>query len=114
VERAVRGAERAVENREAFEGRLIGVYLYGLVSVVEDVARLDVTGVDSNGFGHRWDHFSKPLQDWARGYGMANLFATPRSSPVTDVVLSGLKTHMTARIADPVDAGYLAKYAPQG
>lgn len=114
VHQAVRGAERAVDNREAFEGRLIGVYLFGLVSVVADIARLDVMGVDAAGITHRWQYFSKPLQDWAREHALTSVFATPRAALPSDVVLSGLKTHMTACLTNPVDAGYLAKFAPQG
>jgi hypothetical protein len=114
VQQAVRAAERAVDNREAFEGRLIGVYLHGLVSVVPDIARLDVMGVDAAGMTHRWQYFSKPLKDWAHEYSLSSVFATPRPALPSDVVLSGLKTHLTACLTNPVDAGYLAKYAPQG
>ena len=113
IERAVSRAQEAITNREAFEGRLIGVYLYGLISVVTDIARLAIMGVDSAGVPHRWKYFSSPLQEWARGHGMETVTVQMQGTP-TDALLRGLRTHMTASLANPVDAGYLAKYAPEG
>lgn len=113
IERAVSRAQDAIQNREAFEGRLIGVYLYGLISVVTDIARLGIMGVDRAGLPHRWKYFSCPLQEWARGHGMDTVTVQIQGSP-PDALLRGLRTHMTACLTNPVDAGYLAKYAPEG
>lgn len=113
IERAVSRAQDAINNKEAFEGRLVGVYLYGLISVVTDIARLGIMGVDRAGVSHRWRYFSSPLQEWARGHGMDAVTVQMQPAP-TDALLRGLRTHMTACLTSPVDAGYLAKYAPEG
>ncbi len=114
VERAARGADEAIDRAEAFEGRLVGVYLFGLASIVEDVARLAVRGIDREGASRVWDYFSVPLLAWARGHGMEQLLVhhIPGSTPA--VVVNGLRNSMIAHIASHRDAGYLAKYAPLG
>ena len=113
IERAVSGAQEAIRNREAFEGRLVGVYLYGLMSVVTDIARVGIIGVDRSGTPHRWRYFSAPLLDWARSHGMDVVTVQAQAAP-TDALVRGLRTHMTACLTNPVDAGYLAKFAPEG
>ena len=114
VEHAVSRAQGAIEEGQAFEGRLIGVYLYGLVSVVTDVARLGVRGHDRQGRIVRWPYFSEPLLAWAHRHGIEELIAKQVSTPPSEVILSGLRTHMIACLTNPVDAGYLAKHAAQG
>lgn len=113
LERAIGRAQQAIEEGQAFEGRLVGVYLYGLLDVVGDIARLVVRGEDWQGRVLRWEYFEQPLQAWARQHGIDYLIPE-RTHPPSDVVLSGLRTHMTAALADPVDAGYLARHAAQG
>lgn len=113
VERAIGRAQQAIDEGQAFEGRLVGVYLYGLLDVVGDIAQLVVRGEDWQGRVLRWEYFEQPLQAWARRHGIDYLIPECTHVP-SDVVLSGLRTHMTARLADPVDAGYLARHAPQG
>jgi hypothetical protein len=114
MERAIGRAQQAIEQGQAFEGRLVGVYLYGLLDVVGDIARLVVRGEDWQGRVLRWEFFEQPLQAWARQHGIDYLIPELTHAPPSDVVLSGLRTHMTAALADPVDAGYLARHAPQG
>lgn len=114
VVRAVSRAQAAIDEGQAFEGRLVGVYLYGLLDIVGDIAQLVVRGEDPQGTLHRWEYFSEPLLQWARLRGLPRVTVervVPAPSPV---VLSGLRTHMTARLADPIDAGYLARHASQG
>jgi hypothetical protein len=114
VENAVGRAQEAIEKGQAFEGRLIGVYLYGLVSVVTQVARLVIRGVDRNGQTVRWNYFSEPLLQWAGRHGIEQLVVKQATEPASEVVLSGLRTHMIACLASPVDAGYLEKHASYG
>ena len=114
LERAIGRAQQAIEQGQAFEGRLVGVYLYGLLDVVGDIAQLVVRGQDRAGQVHRWEYFEQPLQPWAQQRGIACLTAERTHAPPSEVVLSGLRTHMTARLADTVDAGYLARHAAQG
>jgi len=114
VERAVMRAQQAIEQGQAFEGRLVGVYLYGLLGVVGEIAQLVVRGEDRDGQMRRWEYFSQPLLAWARQHGIQRVLVHRLETPPSEVVLSGLRTHMTACLADPVDAGYLAKHAGQG
>lgn len=114
VERAVRRAGEAIDQGQAFEGRLVGVYLYGLLGVVSDIAQLSIRGEDAKGQLRRWEYFSQPLLAWAREHGIQRIIAERMQSQPSDVVLSGLRTHMTACLTNPVDAGYLARHAAQG
>ncbi|TWO71467.1 hypothetical protein FN976_11160 [Caenimonas sedimenti] len=114
VEEAVKRAHNAVTHGESFEGRLVGVYMYGLVSVSADVARLVVRGRARGGHLVRWAHFSEPLLQWAGRNGIEDLIVRHSDQPTSDVVLTGVRQHMVAAICTSRDAGYLAKYAPQG
>lgn len=114
VERAVTRAQVAIDQGQAFEGRLVGVYLYGLLGVVNDIAQLVIRGEDRDGHLRRWEYFSQPLIEWARKHGIERLLVQQLPVPPSEVVLTGLRTHMTACLTDPVDAGYLAKHAAQG
>jgi hypothetical protein len=114
VEHAVRRAQEAIDLGQAFEGRLVGVYLYGLLGVIADIAQVEVRGEDARGQARCWLHFSEPLLQWARHHGMASLQVHRAAAPPPEVVLAGLRTHMTACLTDPLDAGYLAKHAAQG
>jgi hypothetical protein len=116
IEDAATRAQRAVENREAFEGRLIGVYLYGLLSAVGEIARLDAIGHCEDGSSHRWPYlFSAPsLKEWAAAGQMRTISVHPVGRAASSDLISGLRDYMKARIANSVDLGYLAKYAPQG
>ena len=114
VERAVARAQGAIDEGQAFEGRLVGVYLYGLLGVVKDIAQLVVRGEDRGGEIRRWEYFSQPLLAWARTHGVQRLLVQQVPTPPSEIVLSGLRTHMTACLTDPVDAGYLAKHAAHG
>lgn len=114
VERAVGRAQEAIDQGQAFEGRLVGVYLYGLLCVVNDIAQLTIRGEDRGGQIRRWEYFSQPLLHWARGHGIARVLVQQVPTPPSEVVLTGLRTHMTACLTDPVDAGYLAMHAAHG
>lgn len=114
VERAVGRAQEAIDQGQAFEGRLVGVYLYGLLGVVNDIAQLVIRGEDRDGQMRRWEYFSRPLLQWAREHGIQKVLVQRVPTPPSEVVLSGLRTHMTACLTDPVDAGYLAKHAAHG
>lgn len=114
VEHAVLRAQEAIDLGQAFEGRLVGVYLYGLLGVIADIAQVVVRGEDGDGQMRRWPYFSQPLPQWARQHGMARLQVHRTAAAPAEVVLVGLRTHMTACVTDPLDAGYLAKHAAQG
>lgn len=114
VERAVSRAQEAIEQGQAFEGRLVGVYLYGLLGVITDIAQLVIRGEDQDGLIRRWEYFSQPLLKWARQHGIQRVLVQREQTPPSEVVLTGLRTHMTACLTDPVDAGYLAKHAAHG
>ncbi|HEX2543435.1 MAG TPA: hypothetical protein VHL79_01060 [Ramlibacter sp.] len=114
VERAVRRAHTEIERGQAFEGRLVGVYLYGLLDVVDDVALLLVRGQDHGGQIRRWEYFSEPLLLWARRQGIEEVILERVPEQPSEAVLCGLRTHMTACLTSPLDAGYLARHAAQG
>lgn len=114
IQRAVTRADQSLSNGEGFQGRLTGVYLFGLTSIAEEVSRIVVSGVDDHGHHHRWPYFSRPLSQWASRQGLHQLEAEVTQPAASDVLLSGLKTHIVARLTDPQEAGYLAKYAPLG
>jgi len=114
VESAVKRAQEAIEQGQAFEGRLVGVYLYGLLGVLGEIAQLAIRGEDQDGQLRRWEYFSQPLLQWARQHGIQRLLVQRAEALPSEVVLTGLRTHMTACLTDPVDAGYLAKHAAQG
>jgi len=113
VKAAILNAQEAVDQGQAFEGRLVGVYLQGLLSVHESIGKLIVRGEDRSGHVRRWEHFSSPLLVWARGHGIENLVVS-KAPNVTDAFLRGLYYHMLTSIATPVDAGYLTKHASRG
>jgi hypothetical protein len=114
VHAAVTGAQEAIDQGQAFEGRLVGVYIFGLISVVQDIASLVVRGRNKAGQSIRWEYFSQPLLEWAREHGIEEVVVTKSASRPSAAMLEGLRTHLLARIADPIDAGYLAKHAPHG
>ena len=111
---AVLRAQEAIDQGQAFEGRLVGVYLYGLLGVIGDIAQVVVRGEDAEGQMRRWPYFSQVLRQWALEHGMTRLYVHRAAAPPSEVVLVGLRTHMTACLTDPLDAGYLAKHAAQG
>lgn len=114
VHDAVTRAQEAIEQGQAFEGRLVGVYIFGLISVVQEIACLVVRGRNKGGQVLRWEYFSQPLLEWAREHGIEELIVTKASVRPSAAMLEGLRTHLLARIANPMDAGYLAKHAPHG
>jgi hypothetical protein len=114
IERAALRAQDAIDRGEAFEGRLVGVYLFGLLSIVGEIARMAVVGVDADGVTQRWPYFAAPLREWAVKAKIQSLALQPLLIAPTEVMLSGLRMHMIARLANPVDAGYLAKHAANG
>jgi hypothetical protein len=114
VHDAVTRAQEAIEQGQAFEGRLVGVYIFGLISVVQEIACLVVRGRNKGGQVFRWEYFSQPLLEWARENGIEELVVTKAAVRPSAAMLEGLRTHLLARIANPMDAGYLAKHAPHG
>lgn len=114
LQHAVLRAQEAIDQGQAFEGRLVGLYLYGLLAVIADIAQVAVEGEDREGQMRRWAHFSQPLVPWARQRGVVRLHVQRAASRPPEVVLAGLRTHMTACLTDPLDAGYLARHAAQG
>lgn len=114
VHDAVTRAQEAIEQGQAFEGRLVGVYIFGLISVVQEIACLVVRGRNKGGQVLRWEYFSQPLLEWARENGIEELVVTKAAVRPSAAMLEGLRTHLLARIANPMDAGYLVKHAPHG
>jgi hypothetical protein len=111
VERAATRAEELIPQGQAFEGAVVAAYLEGLLEVVAQIGQLVVRGQDRKGQIQRWEYFSKPLLQWARGHGIDRLLVHASMVPPTKLVNEGLRTHMIAAITTPVEAGYLAKYA---
>ncbi len=116
VHDAVTRAQQASEQGQAFEGRLVGVYLYGLTSVIPQIAGLVVRGKDRAGQIRRWEYFSQPLLQWAREHGIEELVVTKTAvrPSESETLLRGLLNHLLAGIADPIDAGYMYRHAPHG
>lgn len=114
VNEAVTRAHEAIDQGQAFQGRLVGVYLYGLMTVVQDIAGLVIRGKGASGNVHRWEYFSQPLLEWARQHNIEQVLVSKVRERPSAAMVEGLRTHLLARIADPIDAGYLAKHAPHG
>ena len=114
VEKALHKVDVAVQRGEAYEARIVGIYIYWLSQCVHDLARLAVYGVTVSGQRLRWEYFEEPLNAWAKKYGITYLEAELVEEPPSDEVIAGLRTHLVARITDPVDAGYMEMYAPRG
>jgi hypothetical protein len=106
--------QTSVQNGEAFLGRVVGVYLYGLTDLGADVARLIITGVDETGATHRWTPFSEPLKGWASRLRIDTVCAELASPAPSEVVIAGIRTHMITHLSSPVDTGYLIKHAANG
>lgn len=105
----------AIDRGETFEGRLIGLYLYGLASCIRDVARVGVYGYDKDGNIHHWKYFSEPLKGWAKKHNLLELEAHLVENEPTDEQLLGLRMHLVARItSNPDDAGRLEMHAFRG
>lgn len=114
VETAIRKVEAAIQRGEGYEGRVVGIYLYWLSQCVADVARIEVYGVNKDGARFRWTPFEAPLHEWAKKNGMTHLEACLAEETPRNEFVAGLKTHLVARISNPVDTGYLEMYAPRG
>jgi hypothetical protein len=114
IQEAVIRWQTSVQNGEAFLGRAVGVYLYGLTQNAADVARLKITGVDQRGETHRWTHFSEPLKGWANRHRIDTVCAEILVPAPSEVVIAGIRTHMVTHLASPVDTGYLIKHAAHG
>lgn len=93
--------------------RLLGVFLWGLMSIQKEVGRLRVRGLDRNGKVLQWDHFRQPLLEWAQGHGMTEVLASSIDN-VSILWERGMKTTMLAAIADPSEIGFMETYAPHG
>lgn len=112
---AVTHVRDAVGRGETFEARIIGVYLFWLVSQVAEIASTEILGIDSKGEMLRWPLFSEPIHTWASRNGIRKVEAYQVAVPVNDEEMAGLRTHLVARITkNPIDAGYLERHAPKG
>lgn len=114
VRAAVQHVEEAVRQGASYEARVVGVYLFWLADCVADVARLTVSGQSPRGETVRWKHFAEPLQKWAQRHSLNELEARLEPEKASQEKLAGLRTHLLARIADPVDVGYMEVHAPRG
>lgn len=114
VETAVRKVTESIHRGENHEGRVVGIYLYWLSQCVAEVARVAVYGINKNGNRIRWTYFEEPLHDWARKRGIVRVEAILEEGEPTAEVIAGLRTHLVARITNPVEAGYLEMYAHRG
>ena len=110
---AVNRADEAIRQGQAFEGRLVGLYLFGLLKAHRAIGQFLVRGTDRQGQVRQWQHFSVPLKAWACSHGIDKLVLS-RADNATEAFFSGLYVHMLAAIATPTEAGYLAKHAPLG
>lgn len=100
------------ENTESYP-RMMGAYLWALMSIDSSVARLYIRGVDREGALQEWGFFREPVLTWARRHGITQVVVSDTLTPRMDLVM-GMRTHMMAAIADPVSIGYMLKYAPLG
>jgi hypothetical protein len=102
-----------LEEGDEYKPRLIGAFLWGLMSVHPDVARLGVRGLDRAGRVQHWHHFSMSILEWARAHGMTEVLASDRDD-CSSIWLRGLRTTMVASIAHPTEIGFMERYAPHG
>lgn len=101
------------ENTESYP-RMLGAYLWALMSIDSTVARLYIRGVDREGALQEWGFFREPALSWARRHGINQVVVSCDTlTPRTDTIM-GMRTHMMAAIADPASIGYMHKYAPLG
>lgn len=114
IEKAVAEVDIAVQRGASYEARIVGIYLFWLASCVDDVARLQISGTTPTGEVITWKYFSEPLHQWAARHGMQQLEARLVAEPTSKEALAGLRTHLLAHIADPLDVGYLEIHAPRG
>lgn len=114
ISEAVRRSQLSVTNGEAFLGRVVGVYLYGLTEHAADVARLSITGIDSSGITQRWAPFSEPLRIWAQRQGIDTLCAEFASPSPSESVIAGIRTHMVTHLSNPTDTGHMIRHAAHG
>lgn len=114
IEKAVTKVDLAVQRGESYHGRVVGIYLFWLASCVPDVARIAVHGYNKQGQRIVWKYFSQPLSAWVKANAIERIEAVLVEEEPAEEVTAGLRTHLVARITDPVDAGYLEMYAPRG
>lgn len=114
IAEAVRRTQISVNNGEAFLGRVVGVYLYGLTEHAADVARLAITGLDQSGMTHRWTPFAESLRGWAHRMRIDTLCAEYANPAPSEATFAGIRTHMVTHLSSPTDTGYLIKHAAQG
>lgn len=114
IAEALRRSHASVSNGEAFLGRIVGVYLFGLTEHAADVARLTISGTDLSGVTHRWTPFAEPLGDWAKRLCIDTVCAEFTSPAPSEGTIAGVRTHMVTRLANPTDTGHLLRHAANG
>lgn len=113
IREATRRSQEAICSGQDFAGRVVGVYLYGLLTAVEEVAKLDVIGVDQENRNHAWEHFIEPLPLWAKQNKIRVLLPCV-AHPRQPLVLGGMRVKLLGRIASATDVGYYQKHASMG
>ena len=102
-----------VNDGEDYTQRIVGAYLFGLLSITDHVAHTTVRGVDKTDMVRQWTPFSMPLRVWASKNGIRELrVATTPSRPSS--WLMGVRGYAVGQIADPREIGFLNKHAPRG
>ena len=114
VETAVRKVDEALQRGEIYHGRIVGIYMFWLVSCVCDVARISINGYRKDGSMITWEHFSLPLDRWVSENKIQYLEALKSTEEPSQVFVSGLRTHLVGKISQPHDAGCMEVYAPRG
>jgi hypothetical protein len=115
IENAVTPVNRAIQRGEAFEGRVVGLYLYWISRSVDDVARINLHGVTSSGKRIRWPYFSVGIQSWVKQNNFTHLEAQLQTEDAAIEDITGLRTQLIGRITmNPSDAGFMEMHAPRG
>lgn len=115
LERAGARVKAVYLEQSVYTGRVLGAYLWGLLEVHPEIARIGVRGLDRQGRVMRWTHFAQPLRDWAIANGMAEVLACPERE-LSPKWTFGLRTHMASAIASPAAIGEMEYHfrIPQG
>lgn len=117
VAQAVDRVLRASESGEAYEGRIVGLYLYGLASAASALAQWRLYGAPEKGTPVMWNYFEAPIQTWATERRLTRLYLRPAPSDgfsSRETTVQGIRTHLIAAIATTKDAGLMAVHAPNG
>lgn len=114
VEKGIQRAVDAMDAGEVFEGRFVGVYLYGLSDIAQEISRLQIYGRTPSGAVRRWTPFRQTLHAWAADNKLTTVIASKTKSEPDMNYTQGMRVHIITAVANPTETGFVYKYAPQG